>query len=69
MWGKIVSWAKNLNMTPMEVLHEISYENLIMYSAATPQYDDEKEPEWDATKDASDPDNFKGEDDEEEYVR
>lgn len=64
-----MSWAKNLNMTPMEVLYEISYENLIMYSAATPQYDDEKEPEWDSTKDANNPDNFKERGDEEEYVR
>lgn len=54
MWGKIVSWSKNLNMTPREVVWEISYENLIMLSAATPQYDDEKE-DWDATKDASSP--------------
>ena len=69
IWGKIVSWGKNLNMTPREILYDISYENLIMYSAATPQYDDEREPEWDATKDASNPDNFVEQGDEEVYVR
>lgn len=69
MWGKVVSWAKNLNMTPSEVLWDMSYENLLMYSAATPQYDDEKAPEWDASKDASDPANNDGMTDEEEYVR
>lgn len=56
-------------MTPNEVLWDISYDNIIMYSAATPQYDDKKEPEWDATKDASNPGNFNDITDEEEYVR
>ncbi|MBQ7854515.1 MAG: hypothetical protein IJ352_05760 [Muribaculaceae bacterium] len=56
-------------MTPKDVIWNISYENLIMLGAATPQYDDEKEPEWDASKDASNPDNWINENDEEEYVR
>lgn len=64
-----MSWAKNLNMTPREVLWEMSYENLLMYSAATPQYDDERAPEWDTSKDASDPANNNGMTEEEEYVR
>lgn len=55
-------------MTPREVLYDISYENLLMYGAATPQYDDEKEPEWDESKDASNPDNFKDETDEEVFI-
>ena len=64
-----MSWSKNLNMTPKDVIWNISYENLIMLGAATPQYDDEKEPEWDASKDASNPDNWINENDEEEYVK
>lgn len=64
-----MSWSKNLNMTPKDVIWNISYENLIMLGAATPQYDDEKELEWDASKDASNPDNWINENDEEEYVR
>lgn len=39
-----------------------------MYSAATPQYDDEKESEWDESINANNPDNFKMEDDEEIYI-
>lgn len=65
MWGKIICWAKNLNMTPRDVLWEISYENLIMLNAATPQYDDEKD-NWDPTIDANEPGRF--EIDEEEYI-
>ena len=65
-----MSWSKNLNMTPKDVIWNISYENLIMLGAATPQYDDEKEAEWDSSKDASEPGNFAiNENEEEEYVR
>ncbi len=35
----------------------MSYENLLLYSAATPQYDDEKD-YWDESIDANDPGNF-----------
>lgn len=35
----------------------MSYENLLLYSAATPQYDDEKD-DWDKSIDANDPNNF-----------
>jgi hypothetical protein len=41
------------------VLYNVSYRNLLLYSAATPQFDDEKSPKWDASKDANNPDNFK----------
>lgn len=65
-----MSWSKNLNMAPKEVIWDISYENLILLGAATPQYDDEKEEEWDSSKDASEPGNFAiNENEEEEYVR
>ena len=47
----------------------MSYENLLLYTAATPQYDDEKD-EWDDSIDANNPDNFKNtNEEEEEFVR
>lgn len=63
----ILGWAKNLNTTPEHVLYEMSYENLLLYSKATPCYDDEKD-EWDETLDANNPDNFKDNKDEKIYV-
>ncbi len=45
----------------------MSYENLVLYGCATPQYDDEKEEEWDDRLDANNPDNFSNEN-EEEFV-
>lgn len=39
-----------------------------MYAAATPQYDDVQPEEWDATKDANNPDNFNDGDGTEEEV-
>ena len=51
------------------MLYEMSYQNLLMYSAATPHYDDEKD-EWDDSIDANNPDNFKNtNEDEEEFIR
>lgn len=53
------------------VLYDMSYRNLLLYSSATPQYDDEKST-WDSSLDANNPDNFasgesgSGESDEEE---
>lgn len=55
-------------MTPHEVLYEMSYENLLLYSAATPHYDDERD-EWDSSIDANDPKNFSSKETEEIYVR
>lgn len=57
-------------MRPSEVLYDISYENLLLYSKATPCYDDVKD-DWDSTIDANNPDNFKGtaDNNEEVYVR
>lgn len=62
----IYSWAKNLNTTPEHVLYEMGYLNLLMYSAATPRYDDEKD-DWDPSIDANNPDNFNNE--EEIFIR
>lgn len=57
IWGLIISWAKNLNVSTEVVLYDMSYTNLMMYSASTPQYDDEKDT-WDDAFDANNPDNF-----------
>lgn len=63
------SWAKLFDTTPDYVLYELSYENLIMYSCAAPHYDDVKEETWDDRLDANNPDNFKNNNNEEEFVR
>lgn len=43
-------------------MYDYSWQNLVMYAAATPSYDDEESPEnkYDEQLDACDPDNFKG---------
>lgn len=46
----------------------MSYLNCVMYTSATPMYDDEED-NWDDRLDANNPDNFKDNSDEEEYVR
>ncbi len=48
-------------------MNGMSYENLLLYAAATPQFDDEQD-EWDETKDANNPDNF-NDNDNEEFIR
>ena len=45
----------------------MSYENLLLYSTATPQYDDGKD-DWDDSIDANNPKNFSNKA-EEEFVR
>lgn len=57
----IYGWAKNLGCTVEHVLYDMSYRNLLLYSSATPQYDDEKveEKKWNPKLDANNPDNFK----------
>ena len=47
----------------------MSYRNAMMYARALPHYDDEKEEEWDASIDASDPNNFQSANDEETIYR
>lgn len=56
-----------MNTTPDHILYEMSYENMVMYSAATPSYDDERD-DWDEGIDANDPNNFKNKN-EEVFVR
>lgn len=67
IWGLIVSWSKNLNVSIDVVLYEMSYINLMMYSAAMPQFDDEKDT-WDDDFDANNPNNFDNSE-EETFVR
>lgn len=55
----IYSWAKNLGCTVEHILYDMSYRNLLLYSVATPQFDDEKEKDWRPKLDANNPDNFK----------
>lgn len=65
-----MSWTKNLNVPVETVLYDMSWQNLVLYSSATPQYNDEKDSkkEWDESLDANNPDNFADEP-EFEYVR
>lgn len=48
-------------------MYEMSFENVVMYSAATPAYGDEQD-DWDEGIDANNPNNFK-KTDEEVFVR
>lgn len=60
--------AKNLGISLHDALYEISYQNAILYSRATPLPDDEREsdaPRFDASKDANNPDLYTDLDDEE----
>ena len=53
-------------MTPDYILHEISHQNLLLYAAATPSYDTDKEKkedpkedlDWGGSLDWSNPENF-----------
>ena len=61
----IYGWAQALHATPDYILHGISYENLLLYSQASPSYNTDKkqEEEWDDSIDANNPDNFKSKND------
>ena len=45
----------------------MSYQNLLMYSAATPHYDDAKD-DWDDSIDANNPMNFLSDNEEEVFI-
>lgn len=61
----MVSFQKNFPAYTFEkILDDVTFENLLLYQRATPLYDDEKD-DWDESKDANNPDNFK---DSEEFV-
>ena len=50
--------ATNIGVSPHYILHDMTWENLIMYGYATPVYDSEKD-EWDDRLDANNPKNNK----------
>ena len=52
----MASWAKNLNIDIERALYDISYQNLLLYNAALPSYDDEED--LDESIDANNPKNF-----------
>jgi hypothetical protein len=63
-------------MTDKQVLYDISYKNAILYSKAMPmpndETDEDKQPDFDESLDANNPDNFNkfdDFDDDEEVVR
>lgn len=61
--------CKTLGVTPDYVLN-MTYENFLMYGYATPTYDtdEDENKNWDASKDANNPDNFEV-NGEEEFVK
>lgn len=59
----ILGVCKNIGCTPDYALYEMSYANVILYSRATPTYEDikegkEKKKKWDDSLDANNPGNF-----------
>ena len=44
-------------MTLSQVLYEVSYTNLLLYLAAQPSYDYDKDDDWDESIDANNTDN------------
>lgn len=63
-WGLVYNLSRIFETTPDYVLYDISYANLVMYGAAVPSFDDEKD-DWDDSIDANNPDNFKNSDEDE----
>lgn len=55
----ILGVCKNLGVSPDYVLHQMTYENVIMYGFATPVYDPDDKNDWDPSLDANDPSNIK----------
>ena len=66
IWGRVVSWAKFFRVAPDYILNEISYQNLLLYTTAYPEFNTDKEngKNTDPKKDANNPDNFKDDEDE-----
>lgn len=51
-------------LTPDYILYEMSYTNVALYSSIIPSYDEKKkkkDQDFDSSKDANNPDNFKTE--------
>lgn len=53
-------------LTPEYILYEMSYANVALYSSIIPSYDKKKKGDdnFDSSKDANNPDNFKDDSDE-----
>lgn len=73
MWN--LSQATGLSIE--DILYKWSYENVLLFSRATPSYDtadkkEEKDEKWNPKFDANDPNNFSinpnSENDDEEYI-
>ncbi len=63
VWGLVYNLSRIFETTPDYVLYDISYANLIMYGAAVPSFDDEKEDDgWDEKLNWDNPDNFTDDD-------
>lgn len=65
IWAMVLGVCKNLNVPPDYVLHEMTYQNVMLYSHATPSYKSEKKEkgrEWDESLDANNPANNNTED-------
>ena len=59
--------SKNLGVSIDYILDNMSYENLIMYGYSTPSPENsKKDDDWDDSLDANNPDNFSGDNEEEE---
>jgi hypothetical protein len=54
----IAGWAEVLHLPINTVLYDMSMANLILYTAALPHYDDEREKTFDPALDADNPENF-----------
>ena len=53
--------SKAYRLAPDYILYKMSYINVALYSSVLPSYDEkkkDKEPEFDESKDANNPDNF-----------
>lgn len=66
----VLGVCKNIGVTPDYILYEMTYENVLMYSHATPTYesddditDDNKKNGFRPELDANNPDNFNNLDD------
>lgn len=61
-WGLVYNLSQVTGIPVYDVLYKWSFENILLFSRATPSYDveeEKKEKEWDERLDANNPDNFK----------
>ena len=61
-WGLVYNLSQSTGIPVYDVLYKWSFENILLFSRATPSYDveeEKEEKEWDERLDANNPDNFK----------